>query len=100
MSIKGASGSLSRKLEMGMVAEARKLKKIVRETKKVFGLMHNYTGYPMVKFARDLVANGEIGKVRKVVVRYPQGWLATALEKTGQQQASWRTRGLRVCKEC
>ena len=73
------------------VSEARQLKKIVKETRKVFGLMHNYTGYPMVKFARDLVANGEIGKVRKVVVRYPQGWLATALEKTGQQQAAWRT---------
>lgn len=73
------------------VAEARQLKKIVKETKRVFGLMHNYTGYPMVKFARDIVANGEIGKVRKVVVRYPQGWLATPLEKTGQQQALWRT---------
>ncbi len=45
----------------------------------------------MVKFARDLVANGEIGKVRKVVVRYPQGWLYNLLEKTGQQQAAWRT---------
>ncbi len=73
------------------VAEARQLKKLVKKSRKVFGLMHNYTGYPMVKLARDLVRGGEIGKVRKIVVQYPQGWLATALEKTGQQQAAWRT---------
>jgi len=72
-------------------AEARKLVKLVKETRLVFGLMHNYTGYPMVKLARDMVKKGELGKVRKIVVQYPQGWLATALEKTGQQQASWRT---------
>ena len=71
--------------------EARDLVKIVKKTRRVFGLMHNYTGYPMVKLARDMVRNGEIGKIRKIVVQYPQGWLATALEKTGQQQASWRT---------
>ena len=71
--------------------EARELVKIVKQSKKVFGLMHNYTGYPMVKLARDMVKNGEIGKVRKVVVQYPQGWLATAVEKVGNQQASWRT---------
>ncbi|MCK4999719.1 MAG: hypothetical protein KAS23_09295, partial [Anaerohalosphaera sp.] len=46
---------------------------------------------PMVKLARDMVKKGKIGKIRKIVVQYPQGWLATALEKTGQQQASWRT---------
>jgi len=57
----------------------------------VFGLMHNYTGYPMVKLARDMVRQGELGKIRKIVVQYPQGWLATALERTGQQQAAWRT---------
>jgi len=73
------------------VAEARQLKKLVKKSRKVFGLMHNYTGYPMVKLARDLVRGGEIGKIRKIVVQYPQGWLATALEKTGQQQAAWRT---------
>ncbi|MCK4958619.1 MAG: Gfo/Idh/MocA family oxidoreductase, partial [Planctomycetes bacterium] len=47
--------------------------------------------YPMVKLARDMVKAGDLGKIRKIVVQYPQGWLATALEKTGQQQASWRT---------
>lgn len=73
------------------VKEARELVKIVKKTRRVFGLMHNYPGYPMAKLAKDMVKNGEIGKVRKIVVQYPQGWLATALEKTGQQQASWRT---------
>jgi len=71
--------------------EAKDLQKIVRKTKKVFGLMHNYTGYPMVKLARDMARGGELGKIRKIVVQYPQGWLATALERTGQMQAAWRT---------
>ncbi|MBW8001318.1 MAG: Gfo/Idh/MocA family oxidoreductase [Planctomycetes bacterium] len=73
------------------VKEAKALQKLVKKSRKVFGLMHNYTGYPMVKLARDMVKAGDIGKIRKIVVRYPQGWLATALERTGQQQASWRT---------
>ncbi len=73
------------------VAEAEKLKAIVASTRKVFGLMHNYTAYPMVKLARDMVAQGDLGKVLKVVVQYPQGWLARPIEKEGQQQASWRT---------
>lgn len=73
------------------VSQARALRTIVKKSKKVFGLMHNYTGYPMVKLARDIARDGELGKVRKIVVQYPQGWLATALEKTGQQQAAWRT---------
>ena len=71
--------------------EAKELQKLVKKTRKVFGLMHNYTGYPMVKLARDMVKNGELGKVRKIVVQYPQGWLSTPLEKTGQMQAAWRT---------
>lgn len=73
------------------VQEARDLKKIVTKTGKVFGLMHNYTGYPMVKLARDMVRQGDLGNIRKIVVIYPQGWLATPIEKTGQMQASWRT---------
>ena len=73
------------------VKEARALRKIVKRSRKVFGLMHNYTGYPMVKLARDMVRQGDLGKIRKIVVQYPQGWLATALERTGQQQAAWRT---------
>jgi predicted dehydrogenase len=71
--------------------EAKELQKIVKKTRKVFGLMHNYTGYPMVKLARDMARGGELGDIRKIVVQYPQGWLSTALEKTGQMQASWRT---------
>jgi predicted dehydrogenase len=73
------------------VKEARALQKIVKQSRKVFGLMHNYTGYPMVKLARDLARQGELGKIRKIVVQYPQGWLATALERTGHMQAGWRT---------
>jgi len=73
------------------VEQARQLKKLVKKTNKVFALMHNYTGYPMVKLARDIAQGGELGEVRKIVVRYPQGWLATALEKTGHMQAGWRT---------
>ncbi len=71
--------------------EAKELQQIVRKSKKVFGLMHNYTGYPMVKLARDMARSGDLGKIRKIVVQYPQGWLATALERTGQMQAAWRT---------
>jgi len=72
-------------------SQAKELAQLVKQKKRVFGLMHNYTGYPMVKLAKDMVRLKKIGKVRKVVVQYPQGWLATALEKTGQMQASWRT---------
>ena len=71
--------------------EAKELQKLVKKSRRVFGLMHNYTGYPMVKLARDMVRKGELGKIRKIVVQYPQGWLSTALEKTGQMQAAWRT---------
>ena len=73
------------------VEEAEILVKLVEETGLIFALTHNYTGYPMVKQARAMVAGGEIGKVRKVVVEYPQGWLATKLEDSDQKQASWRT---------
>ena len=73
------------------LAEALKLRAIVKRTKKVFVLTHNYTANVMVKQARDLVRDGALGAVRKVVVEYPQGWLATALEKTDQKQAAWRT---------
>jgi predicted dehydrogenase len=73
------------------VKEARELQKIVKKTRRVFGLMHNYTGYPMVKLARDMAKGGELGNIRKIIVQYPQGWLHSLLEKTGQQQAAWRT---------
>ena len=73
------------------VKEAKALQSLVKKSRRVFGLMHNYTGYPMVKLARDLARQGELGKIRKIVVQYPQGWLATPLERTGQMQAAWRT---------
>ncbi|MDD5599241.1 MAG: Gfo/Idh/MocA family oxidoreductase [Victivallaceae bacterium] len=73
------------------VAEAMELKKVVEKSGKVFGLMHTYPGYPMVKLAKDLVKQGKLGKIRRVVISYVQGWLAKAIEKDGQMQASWRT---------
>jgi predicted dehydrogenase len=73
------------------LAQARKLRAVVRKTGKVFVLTHNYTGNAMVKQARELVRNGTVGTIRKVVVEYPQGWLADAIERAGQKQASWRT---------
>ncbi len=71
--------------------EAKKLEALVEETGQVFALTHNYTGYPMVKQAREMVRGGELGPIRKIVVEYPQGWLATKLEEGDNKQASWRT---------
>ena len=71
--------------------EAIDLQAIVSQSDKLFCLTHNYTGYPMVKEAKSRIAAGQLGKLRKVVVEYPQGWLSTRLEDTGQKQAGWRT---------
>lgn len=71
--------------------EAKELAAIVKKSGLLYGLTHNYTGYPLVKEARDMIKAGKLGKIRKVVVEYPQGWLATRLEESGQKQASWRT---------
>ena len=71
--------------------EALHLQKLVEETGLLYGLTHNYTGYPMVKQARAMVKNGDIGQIRKIVVEYPQGWLTTKVEDTGSKQAGWRT---------
>ena len=73
------------------VDEARDLSRTVKRKKVPFVLAHTYTGHPMMMLAKTMVAAGEIGEVRKVESWYNQGWLATALEKDGQQQASWRT---------
>jgi predicted dehydrogenase len=72
------------------VKEARALRDTVRKSGKVFALTHNYTGYPMVKEARELVRTGQLGKILKVVAEYPQGWLLDKIEETGQKQAAWR----------
>ena len=71
--------------------DALDLVRAVRESGVVFGLTHNYSGYPMVRQARAMVANGDLGTIRVVQVEYPQDWLSTRLEETGQKQAGWRT---------
>lgn len=80
--------------------EALQLNELVKQSGLLFGLTHNYTGYPMVKEARSLVSRGELGSIRKVVVEYPQGWLATRLEESGQKQASWRTNPAEAGASC
>tara|TARA_R110002049_G_scaffold24302_11_gene86329 strand:- start:2691 stop:3833 length:1143 start_codon:yes stop_codon:yes gene_type:complete len=70
--------------------EAIRLRAITVETGLLYGLTHTYTGYPLVKEARARVSAGELGTVRKVVVEYPQGWLATREEDTDNKQAAWR----------
>ena len=73
------------------LGEAKKLQQVVRESGKYFCLTHTYTGYPMIKEAREQVRNGRLGTIRKVFVNYPQGWLSNFLEASDNKQASWRT---------
>jgi predicted dehydrogenase len=73
------------------LAEAEELGRLLSKAGLLYGLTHNYTGYPLIKEARELVRSGRLGKIRKIVVEYPQGWLATRLEESGQKQAAWRT---------
>lgn len=72
--------------------EAKALEKLLAKRKDViFAVTHNYSGYPMIRQAKAMVAAGELGEIRLVQGEYPQDWLTTALEKTGQKQAAWRT---------
>ena len=71
--------------------DAEELCRLVKQYDVVFALTHAYAAYPMVRQARALVHDGALGTLRKVVVEYSQGWLATALEKSGHKQAGWRT---------
>ncbi len=71
--------------------DAEALCRLVAQYGVLFAVTYNYTGYPMVREARARVRRGELGAIRKVVVEYSQGWLATPLEQTGHKQASWRT---------
>jgi predicted dehydrogenase len=80
--------------------EARELEKIVNKTGLLFALTHTYTGYPMVKEARELVRDGRLGKIWRVQVEYPQGWLASKPETTGNKQASWRMDPVRAGVSC
>lgn len=73
------------------LAEAKELKAVVEKSGKFFCLTHTYAGYPMVKEARQQVLSGKFGKIRKIFVEYPQGWLSTLVEATGNKQADWRT---------
>ena len=91
MALENGFHVLSDKPATFSLAQAKKLQELVGKTGLLYGLTHNYTGYPLVKEARDMIRAGKLGKVRKVVVEYPQGWLATRLEATGQKQAGWRT---------
>jgi predicted dehydrogenase len=72
------------------LAEARALHQVIQTTKAPFVLAHTYAALPMVLLAKTMVADGKIGQVRKVEAWYPQGWLATKLEESGQKQAAWR----------
>jgi predicted dehydrogenase len=73
------------------LADAKKLKKVADESGALFVLTHNYTGYPMVRQAREMIANGELGDLRVVQVEYAQDWLTEAVEETGAKGAIWRT---------
>ena len=73
------------------LAEAKELEKVVKASGKRFCLTHTYTGYPMVKEAKQIVKQNRLGAIRKIYVEYPQGWLSTYLEGSDQKQAAWRT---------
>ncbi len=73
------------------LADAKKLAKLVETSGRVFVLTHNYTGYPMVRQAREMVAKGMLGDIRVVQAEYPQDWLTTKVEDSGAKQAVWRT---------
>jgi predicted dehydrogenase len=73
------------------LAQAEELAKIVQKTGVVFAVTHNYTGYPLVRQARDMVKAGELGEINAIRATYVQGWLRRRLEKDKQKQASWRT---------
>ncbi len=81
-------------MDKPMVHSSRQAQEIVEAVEQndvVFGLTHNYTGYPMVKEAREWIKSGKLGKIQRVVVEYPQGWLLTKLEDSDVKQAEWRT---------
>ena len=72
-------------------AEADELVRLGAESRRIFAVTYNYSGYPMVRQARSMMARGDLGALRVVQVEYAQAWLAGALESTGQKQAAWRT---------
>ena len=81
---------ISDKPATATLAEALELRDAVAATDRIYTLTYTYTGYPMIRRARDMVANGALGDIRKIVVDYPQGWLAEPIETEGNKQAAWR----------
>src|SRR5438309_1383705 len=73
------------------LAQAEELARVVQKTGVIFAVTHNYTGYPLVRQARDMVQSGELGEINAIRASYMQGWLRTRLETQEQKQASWRT---------
>jgi predicted dehydrogenase len=73
------------------LAEAKDLAELARKSGRIFAVTYNYTGYPMVRQARAMVADGTLGAIRVVQVEYPQDWLTERIETTGHKQAEWRT---------
>jgi len=81
-------------MDKPMVRNSEQAQKLIQAVEKhgvVFGVTHNYTGYPMVKEARNWVKSGKLGKIQRVAVEYPQGWLLKKIEEEGHKQAEWRT---------
>lgn len=73
------------------IEDARELAKLVESTGRLFVLTHNYSAYPLIRHARSMVSNGDLGKIQVIQAEYPQDWLTDAIEGTGQKQAAWRT---------
>ena len=88
--LEGGLAVMSDKPMTATLAEAEALGEVVEQCGRPFGLTYTYTGYPLARHAKVLIAEGEIGEVRKAFVEYPQGWLATPLEQTTSKQAGWR----------
>jgi len=71
--------------------ETKSIENLIKKTNRIFAMTYNYCGYPLVKFARELILSGEIGEIRSIQIEYAQDWLYKKLEDTGQKQALWRT---------
>jgi predicted dehydrogenase len=89
--LRGGLHVMSEKPATRDLAEARALAEVVARSGRIYGLTYTYTGYPMLREAREIVRSGELGGVRKVVVEYSQGWLSRPIEREGNAQAGWRT---------
>jgi predicted dehydrogenase len=86
----GSFHVISDKPATATLEQARELREVVRRSRTLYALTHTYTGYPLVREARSICQQGDLGMIRKVVVEYSQGWLSEPLEASGQKQASWR----------